>query len=102
MQQIEAMTEAIQPLLAEIRDSALLKEVEILTKNLAEATEDLRKVNSAILTPENGQLIRKSVSTLLSTLENIEVISSDISGFTGDEATRKNLKSLIKSLSRLL
>jgi hypothetical protein len=29
-------------------------------------------------------------------------ISSDILGFTGDEATRKNLKLLIKSLSRLL
>lgn len=42
LQQIEAMAEAIQPLLAEINDSALLKEVESLTKSLTEATEDLR------------------------------------------------------------
>ncbi|KAG1337701.1 protein TRIGALACTOSYLDIACYLGLYCEROL 2, chloroplastic [Cocos nucifera] len=99
---IEAMAEAIQPLLAEIHDSALLKEVESLTKSLAEATEDLRKVNSSILTPENTQMIQKSVSTLVVTLKNIEGISSDISGLTGDEATRENLKSLIRSLSRLL
>lgn len=32
----------------------------------------------------------------------LQSISSDIVGFTGDEATRRNLKLLIKSLSRLL
>lgn len=32
----------------------------------------------------------------------LQNISSDIIGFTGDEATRRNLKSLIKTLSRLL
>ncbi|KAL0352636.1 UNVERIFIED_CONTAM: protein TRIGALACTOSYLDIACYLGLYCEROL 2, chloroplastic [Sesamum angustifolium] len=69
------------------------------------------------MTPENTELIQKSIYTLIFTLKNIEVvsaqasalilivqmsISSDILGFTGDEATRKNLKLLIKSLSRLL
>lgn len=42
MIQIELMTEEIQPLLLEVRDRALLKDVETLTKSLAEATEDLR------------------------------------------------------------
>ncbi|WOL05110.1 hypothetical protein Cni_G13833 [Canna indica] len=99
---IEALAEGIQPLLAEVRDSTLLKDVESLTKRLAEATEDLRRVQSAILTPENAELIRQSIFTLIFTLKNIESISSDISGFTSDEATRRNLKLLIKSLSRLL
>lgn len=40
--QIELMTEDIQPLLVEVRDSRLLKDAESLTKSLAEATEDLR------------------------------------------------------------
>ncbi|ONK61945.1 uncharacterized protein A4U43_C08F35180 [Asparagus officinalis] len=99
---IELMAEDIQPLLVEVRDSAILKDVESLTKSLAEVTEDLRKVQSSIITPENTELIRQSIFTLIYTLKNIEGISSDISGFTGDEATRKNLKLLIKSLSRLL
>lgn len=99
---IELMTEEIQPLLVEVRDSALLKDVESLTRSLTEATEDLRKVHTSILTPENTELIRQSIYTLIFTLKNIESISSDISGFTGDEATRRNLKLLIKSLSRLL
>ncbi|XP_058109674.1 protein TRIGALACTOSYLDIACYLGLYCEROL 2, chloroplastic [Magnolia sinica] len=99
---IEAMTEDIQPLLSEVRGSGLLREVENLTKSLKEATEDLRRVNSSILTPENTNLLQQSISTLIFTLKNIESITSDISGFTGDEATRQNLKLLIKSLSRLL
>lgn len=41
-QQIEALAEGVQPLLAEVRDSTLLKDVENLTKSLAEATVDLR------------------------------------------------------------
>lgn len=99
---IEALAENIQPLLAELRGSNLLKDVESLTRSLADTTEDLRKVQSALVTPENAELIRHSIFTLTYTLKNIESISSDISGFTGDEATRRNLKLLIKSLSRLL
>ncbi|XP_057462331.1 protein TRIGALACTOSYLDIACYLGLYCEROL 2, chloroplastic-like isoform X2 [Actinidia eriantha] len=99
---IKAMAEDVQPLLTEVRDSGLLKEIENLTKSLTEASEDLRRVHSSIMTPENTELIRKSIYTLIFTLKNIENISSDIVGFTGDEATRRNLKLLIKSLSRLL
>ncbi|XVF84356.1 hypothetical protein PTKIN_Ptkin17bG0030400 [Pterospermum kingtungense] len=99
---IEAMVEDVQPLLAEVRDSGLLKEVDNLTRSLTQASEDLRKVNSSIMTPENTELLQKSIYTLIFTLKNIENISSDILGFTGDESTRKNLKLLIRSLSRLL
>ncbi|XP_021762299.1 protein TRIGALACTOSYLDIACYLGLYCEROL 2, chloroplastic-like isoform X1 [Chenopodium quinoa] len=102
LSKIKAMSEDIQPLLSEVRDTGLLKEVESLTKSLTQATEDLRRVHSSIMTPENTELIQKSIYTLVFTLKNIESISSDILGFTGDEATRRNLKLLIKSLSRLL
>ncbi|KAL7089777.1 hypothetical protein ACP275_13G203700 [Erythranthe tilingii] len=102
LSKIEAIAEDIEPLLAEVRDRGLLKEVEHLTKSLTRASDDLRRVQSSILTPENTELIQKSIYTLIFTLKNIENISSDILGFTGDEATRKNLKLLIKSLSRLL
>ncbi|XP_059285142.1 protein TRIGALACTOSYLDIACYLGLYCEROL 2, chloroplastic [Lycium ferocissimum] len=99
---IKAMAEDVQPMLADVRDSGLMKEVESLTRSLALASEDIRKVHSTVMTPENTELIRKSIYTLVFTLKNIESISSDILGFTGDEATRRNLKMLIKSLSRLL
>ncbi|BAT88728.1 protein TRIGALACTOSYLDIACYLGLYCEROL 2, chloroplastic [Vigna umbellata] len=99
---MKAMAEDVQPLLTEVRDSNLLKEVENLTRSLTQASDDLRRVHSSIMTPENTELLQKSIYTLIFTLKNIENVSSDILGFTGDETTRKNLKLLIKSLSRLL
>ncbi|XP_012076181.2 protein TRIGALACTOSYLDIACYLGLYCEROL 2, chloroplastic isoform X1 [Jatropha curcas] len=99
---IQEMAEDIQPLLAEVRDGGLLREVETLTRSLTQASEDLRRAHVSIMTPENTELIQKSIYSLIFTLKNIENISSDILGFTGDEVTRQNLKALIKSLSRML
>uniref|UniRef100_A0A1D1ZDU3 Protein TRIGALACTOSYLDIACYLGLYCEROL 2, chloroplastic n=1 Tax=Anthurium amnicola TaxID=1678845 RepID=A0A1D1ZDU3_9ARAE len=72
---IEAMAEDIQPLLSEVRSSALLKDIQSLTKTLAEATEDLREARSSIVTSENADLLRQSIFTLVDTLKNIEVLS---------------------------
>lgn len=102
LSRIEALAEEVQPLLSEVRDSDLVKDVETIAKGLADASGDLRRLKSSMLTPENSDLIKQSIFTLIFTLKNIESISSDISGFTGDEATRQNIKLLIKSLSRLL
>ncbi|CAK8533272.1 unnamed protein product [Lathyrus sativus] len=99
---MKVVAEDLQPLLADVRDSGLLKEVENLTRSLTQASDDLRRAYSSIMTPEDTELIQKSIYTLIFTLKNSENVSSDILGFTGDEATRKNLKLLIKSLSRLL
>lgn len=41
-QQIEALAEEIQPMLSEVRDSDLLKDVETIAKGLADASGDLR------------------------------------------------------------
>ncbi|XP_078179001.1 trigalactosyldiacylglycerol2 [Carex rostrata] len=102
LEKLEVLARDVQPLLSEVRDSALIKDVETITKSLAEATKDFRRLQSSVLIPDNSDLIRQSIYSLIFTLKNIESISSDISGFTGDEATRKNIKLLIKSLSRLL
>ena len=40
--QIKAVSEEVQPLLSEVRDTGLLKEVENLTRSLTQETEDLR------------------------------------------------------------
>lgn len=42
MSQIKAMAEDVQPLLSEVRESGLLKEVESLTRSLTQASVDLR------------------------------------------------------------
>ncbi|XP_078436439.1 trigalactosyldiacylglycerol2 [Wolffia australiana] len=99
---VEAMLEEVHPMLSQVRQSELLKDVQSLTRTLADATQDLRTARSSMITSENGDLLKESISTLVATLKNIEGITSDISLFTGDETTRKNIKLLVKSLSRLM
>ncbi|RRT50539.1 hypothetical protein B296_00041009 [Ensete ventricosum] len=124
-EKVASVVEEAQPLLAKVRRKfGLYNKKPLVTRNLEfyvsgmhiythQLLSSCRKVQSAILTPENAELIKQSVYTLVFTLKNIETvlvtttlcfqsISSDISGFTGDETTRRNLKLLIKSLSRLL
>ncbi|KAB2614529.1 protein TRIGALACTOSYLDIACYLGLYCEROL 2 [Pyrus ussuriensis x Pyrus communis] len=82
--QIQAMAEDVQPLLAEFRESGLLKEVDSLTRSLTQALEDVRRLNSSVMTPENTEQIQKSVYTLIFTLKNIEssqVVSSSVLSF---------------------
>ncbi|KAI3860386.1 hypothetical protein MKX03_032131 [Papaver bracteatum] len=81
-ERVASVIEEANPLLAKVRDSGLLKEVEGLTKNLIAATEDMRKMYSSIMTPENTEQIRKSIYSFLFTLKNIEV---DFSPFTSNE-----------------
>ncbi|KAG5109531.1 hypothetical protein JHK82_038754 [Glycine max] len=100
--QIKAMAEDVQPLLAEVRDCGVLKEVENLTQNLIQASDDLRRVHSSVMTPENTELFQKSINTISFTLKNFENISKDIVGFTGDETTKRSLKLLLQNLSRHL
>ncbi|KAH7373083.1 hypothetical protein KP509_17G036300 [Ceratopteris richardii] len=92
----------LEPLLKDVEDGDLLKELKVLIKSLNEAGGDLKELNKYVLTPENQEMLQQSVSTLTQTLKNLESISSDISGISGDPATRNNLKNLVESLSRLL
>ncbi|KAG6551149.1 hypothetical protein Mapa_007384 [Marchantia paleacea] len=99
---VEILAGDIEPLLKELKDGGLLKDLERLTKVVSEAGEDLRTLNKQVLTSDNVELLRQSVTTLTKTLSHIENISQDVSGLTGDAGTRKNLRQLIESLSRLV
>lgn len=98
---VQSMAGDVEPLLKEVREGSLLKDLENLTKVAAEAGRDLSTLNKIVLTSDNMVLLRDSVSTLTKTLQHIENISRDVSGVTGDAKTRNNLKQLIESLSRL-
>ncbi|CAI5976095.1 unnamed protein product [Closterium sp. NIES-65] len=92
----------IEPMLQDVREGDLLKNLEQLTKVASDAASDLRQLNSSILTKENTELLRQSVSTLTKTLKHVEGISADISSLTGDPSTRDHLRQIIESLSRLV
>lgn len=99
---VQNMAGDVEPLLKELRDGQLIKDLENLAKVVTDAGQDLRTLNKEILTSENTELLRQSISTLTKTLKHVESISEDVSGLTGDAGTRYNLRQLIESLSRLM
>jgi hypothetical protein len=100
--QAEAIAAEVRPLLGNVREGELLASVEKLAESAAATAADVRKLNSAILTEENTELLRQSVGTLTKTLQHVEAVSGDVASLTGDPATRQNLRQLIQSLSRLV
>ena len=46
--------------------------------------------------------LRESVLTLTKTLENIESITGDVGGLTGDSKVKSHVKQLIEALSRIV
>jgi len=96
------LSEEVLPVLAEVRDKNLVATLERLTETANSTAADLKRLESAILTDENTELLRKSVATLTKTLQHVESISGDIGSVTGDPMTKHNLRNLIQALSRLV
>ena len=96
------LAQAVTPLLQELNQTDVMGSLEKLTTSAAVAVEDIVKINKTVLTAENLDLLRESVSTLVTTLRHIEQISDNVSGVVGDASTQANIKQLIQSLSRIL
>lgn len=97
-----AVAKEVTPMLSKINEGDMLKSMESLTATASETAKDIKKLNAAVLTDENVELMRQSVSTLTETLRHIEGISGDVSKITGDSSTQQHLKQIIQSLSRLV
>ncbi|GAX80213.1 hypothetical protein CEUSTIGMA_g7651.t1 [Chlamydomonas eustigma] len=102
LQQSIRLVGEITPLLKELREGGLVKNVEALTSTAAAAAEDIHALQGAVLTEDNVRALRGSVVTLCRTLEHVESISSDVSLFTRDSTVQRNLRSLVQALSRLV
>lgn len=100
--QAQSIAHELRPILSSFREGELANSTDHLASSAAAAVDDARRLQSAVLTDENAELLRQSVTTLTKTLQHVERISGDVSNVTGDPATRSDLRSLVQSLSRLV
>jgi len=102
LQHAAALTREILPLVRELRDSALVKNVESLSATTAAAANDIHKLSRDVLTPENVAALRDSVVTLTETLKHFESISADMGKVTSDRQVQASVRQLVEALSRLV
>lgn len=92
----------LRPMMQGVKDQGTLETIELLAGHASATVQDIRELRQTILTEENQDMLRQSISTLTKTLQHVEKVSGDISSVSGDPSTRANLRHLIQSLSRLV
>ena len=102
LEQAIVLSREVTPLLKELNEGDIMGNLEKLTSSAAVAVADIARINEHVLTPDNLELLKDSVSTLVKTLKHIEDISDNVSDMVGDNSTQANIKQLIQSLSRIL
>jgi len=80
----------------------LLKNLETLTANAAQASANLRDASQSLNKPENLVLLQQTLDSARATFQNTQKITADLDELTGDPAFRTNLKNLVNGLSGLV
>ena len=92
----------LRPMLQNVQEQGTLDTIELLAGHATKAVTDIRELKRTILTDDNQEMLRQSITIMTKTLQHMEKVSGDISSVSGDPATRQNLRHLIQCLSRLV
>ena len=100
--EVGEIVKELRPMLQGVHEQGTLDTIAKLAEHASSTVQDIRELKKSILTDDNQENLRLSISTLTKTLQNVEKVSGDVSNVSGDPATRQNLRHLIQSLSRLV
>ncbi len=92
----------LSPTINRLTQGELLKNLETLSANAAEASANLRDASKSLNDPKNLLLLQQTLDSARVTFENTQKITSDLDELTGDPAFRKNLRQLVNGLSNLV
>jgi phospholipid/cholesterol/gamma-HCH transport system substrate-binding protein len=92
----------LSPAVNRLTQGELLKNLETLSVNAAQASANLRDASQTLNDPKNLVLLQQTLDSARVTFENTQKITSDLDELTGDPAFRKNLRQLVNGLSNLV
>ncbi len=93
---------SINPLLNQIDQGQLLNNLEVLSANAAEASDNLLDLSRAMNDPDVLILLQQTLDSARTTLQNIEKITSDFDELIGDPEVRESLREIINGLGNIL
>jgi phospholipid/cholesterol/gamma-HCH transport system substrate-binding protein len=99
-QDLQTLLGGLSPMLAEGSD--VVNNLEALSVNAVEASNNLRNLSEAVGSPENLLLLQQTLDSARSTFQNAQKITSDLDELTGDPSFRNNVRDLINSLNNLV
>jgi len=100
--ELRVTVSSLSPAVNQLTQGELLKNLESLSANAAQASANLRNASQALTDPQNLVLMQQTLDSARVTFENTQKITSDLDELTGDPAFRQNLLQLVNGLSSLV
>ncbi|EFA73789.1 MCE family protein [Cylindrospermopsis raciborskii CENA303] len=100
--QLRQTVNALSPAVTRLTQGDILKNLEILSANAAEASISLKDASKTLADPKNIVLLQQTLDAARVTFENTQKITSDLDELTGDPKFRQNLLQLVNGLNKLL
>lgn len=97
--EIQTIVGSLSPV---IQEGEFLQNLETLSANAVEASENLRGLTESIGGSENILLLQQTLDSARATFQNAQKITADLDELTGDPAFRENLRNLVDGLSNLV
>jgi phospholipid/cholesterol/gamma-HCH transport system substrate-binding protein len=101
-EQLRTTVSSLSPTVNRVTQGELIKNLETLSANAAQASTNLREVTNSLNNPNNLLVLQQTLDSARVTFENTQKITSDLDELTGDPAFRENLRQLVNGLSGLV
>ncbi|ALF51788.1 mammalian cell entry protein [Nostoc piscinale CENA21] len=100
--QLRTTVASLSPSLNRLTQGEVIKNLETLSANAAQASANLRDATKTLNDPKNVLLLQQTLDSARVTFENTQKITSDLDELTGDPKFRDNLRQLVNGLSGLV
>jgi phospholipid/cholesterol/gamma-HCH transport system substrate-binding protein len=85
-----------------LEEGEIVQNLETLSANAAEASNNLRNLTEAVGSGENVLLLQQTLDSARATFQNAQKITADLDDLTGDPSFRQNIRDLVDGLSGLV
>lgn len=100
--QLRSTVNSLNPVVSRVQQGELLRNLETLSANAAQASANLRDFSNAANDPTNIVLLQQTLDSARATFQNAQKITADLDELTGDPTFRQNLRNLVNGLSGLV
>ncbi len=92
----------ISPILQKVEQGKMLENLSTFSDNAAKASVSLRELVSTASNPGTLVVLYQLLDSARATFQNTQKLTSDLDEVTGDPIFRRNLRELVKGLSKLI
>lgn len=101
-EELRVAVNSLTPIINKVEQGDLVANLEVLSSNAAEASANLRDISTEINNPTNLLMMQQTLDSARSTFQNVQKITSDLEGLTGDPVFIDNIRNLVNGLSGLV